>query len=505
LGHDGWVTEFEAFQSSMDDLGKGKLPAVPTTARSKRSTRSGCPTNPVEDLKAEMKLLRWHKLANEAALKAALLKTKKIKAQGGGFTKPIPAATTLAMPIEERAAWMQQVIEEEQSKPLQVSKEAIIRYEAEERLKDERLDNEVSGHIRSLRKLRQKVEKRGEMQARRAKYRSALKELEVEREQLFIGKVLEPQNRSQEDKVKGEGQKHYTTNGSGAQHRAMEGQGMGGERTVGALNTVLGSLNKLVDLEKRITLLERSNVYDDFCSSKGKSKPRGKEGTECVEMDTTQAATNRVTSGASRSGHGRLSFSKQKVEASIKGPSRYYYAVHLNRQGRGGGRNCSGSAVSRTGVAQLNGRRGRNNSLARGQVSGAPSLLTSLPDVRGRSNRSGIGGGGRGNEGSSFRSAKMEKRRREAKKKIAGEKAEAQRIARQDRIIREWMQRKRSAAASSVRCGGVGDSQRLPLAGRKIPPGVRRVSNSNRLEEFHSIRAQYSRRKEVLRKDLNRR
>ena len=34
-----------------------------------------------EKIKAEMKLLHWHKLANDAALKAALLKTKTMKAK----------------------------------------------------------------------------------------------------------------------------------------------------------------------------------------------------------------------------------------------------------------------------------------------------------------------------------------------------------------------------------------------------------------------------------------
>ena len=33
----------------------------------------------IKTLEAEMKLLRWHKLANESALKAALLKAKQMK------------------------------------------------------------------------------------------------------------------------------------------------------------------------------------------------------------------------------------------------------------------------------------------------------------------------------------------------------------------------------------------------------------------------------------------
>lgn len=168
--HDGWVSEFEAFQSSGVNCttGGGMPNAVPMSARSGRSGRSvaerrkghavgGNPVGPMDNLKAEIKLLHWHKLANEAALKAALLKTKRIKAQGGGITRPVPAMTTLAMPHGERAAWMQQVIEEEQSKPLQVTKHFMSTYEEQEKENEGRLDNEVAAHIRSLRNLRQQV------------------------------------------------------------------------------------------------------------------------------------------------------------------------------------------------------------------------------------------------------------------------------------------------------------------------------------------------------------
>lgn len=184
LSHDGWVSEFEAFQCSAEARnasgrgGEGSLPAMPASARSGRSRYSaaiqrsawgngaGCggggggagnPSKTMDNLRAEIKLLHWHKLANEAALKAALLKTKKIKAQGGSNARPVPATSTLAMPIEERAAWMQQVIEEEQSKPLQVTKHIMSKYEEQEKLNEGRLDSEVAGHIRSLRNLRKQV------------------------------------------------------------------------------------------------------------------------------------------------------------------------------------------------------------------------------------------------------------------------------------------------------------------------------------------------------------
>lgn len=167
--HDGgWVSEFEAFQwsekSSRKSNGGDLSHAAPTSARSGRSvgarSKAGGPADPnqgMDNLRAEIKLLHWHKLANEAALKAALLKTKKIKAQGGRTTRPVPAMTTLAMPTGERAAWMQQVIEEEQSKPLRVSKDFMSKYEEQEKENEGRLDSEVAAHIRGLRALRKKV------------------------------------------------------------------------------------------------------------------------------------------------------------------------------------------------------------------------------------------------------------------------------------------------------------------------------------------------------------
>lgn len=167
LAHDGWVSEFESFQWS-DTRGNARpsdAGVVPASARSGRSTveratssaANSDPTNAMDNLRAEIKLLHWHKLANEAALKAALLKTKKIKARGGGTSRPVPAMTMLSMPTKERAAWMQQVIEEEQSKPLQVSKDFMCKYEEQEKETQGRLDKEVAAHIRSLRNLRKQV------------------------------------------------------------------------------------------------------------------------------------------------------------------------------------------------------------------------------------------------------------------------------------------------------------------------------------------------------------
>ncbi|CAM9679765.1 unnamed protein product, partial [Hapterophycus canaliculatus] len=168
--YDGWVSEFEAFRWSTGTGSAGSPDtAGPMSARPKltgrsvpargvsRTASSADPSTAMDKLRAEVKLLHWHKLANEAALKAALLKTKKIKARISGTSRPVPATATLSVPREERAAWMQQVIDEEQSKPLQVSKDLMRKYEEQEKLTEERLDTGVVTHIRSLKNLREQV------------------------------------------------------------------------------------------------------------------------------------------------------------------------------------------------------------------------------------------------------------------------------------------------------------------------------------------------------------
>ena len=94
-----WMEEFDAFEN-------------PTNA-SKGAGTGGGPkrrnASQIEELEQEMKLLHWHKLANEAALKAALIRTKKLKESSNN---PLAAVESR----RERAQWMQQIIEEEQNK-----------------------------------------------------------------------------------------------------------------------------------------------------------------------------------------------------------------------------------------------------------------------------------------------------------------------------------------------------------------------------------------------------
>ena len=66
-----WMEEFDAFENPSNNAARG---AAGKSGGPKRRNASQ-----IEELEQEMKLLHWHKLANEAALKAALIRTKKLK------------------------------------------------------------------------------------------------------------------------------------------------------------------------------------------------------------------------------------------------------------------------------------------------------------------------------------------------------------------------------------------------------------------------------------------
>lgn len=378
------------------------------------------------------------------------------------------------------------------------------------------------------------IEEREAMKDRKAKYRAAQERLKLEKKRLLQGK-LQPEDEEPESAFlstrAGQGQIEAGSGGAGD-------DGKGGvqktpQKTIGALNTVLGSLDKLVELEKRITSLENSNVYDDFRATKQggvEATAPNAQYTERRRPSGGRVAGSGGASTSSRTSRGggdvrgvarrrRLSFSKQRTEATVEAPSQVYYAVRVRN--RGAPASTPGavgtSKRSRPGGAQTTAGVMRGSRTASNRSGGgAGTFLTQLPDVHRRARVMGsrkIERGGSG-AGVGFRSAIAEKKRREAKRKIAGRRAEAARIARQDGIIREWLQRKKAAAAaenrlrkSSVSSGtGAGS---VAIGRRTRPPPVvaapRHRTNNPHLQEFRDIRAQYAKRTDKLRRDLSRR
>jgi hypothetical protein len=486
-GYDGWLSEFEAFQQAAQVAPSSSVPrAIAATAGSvsvmSKSTRQPKPErSAAEELEAEMKLLHWHKLANEAALKAALLKTKKAKSSkgAGGILRAAPPAAANHMPLEEKAVWVQQIIEEEQSKPLQVGRDFIEEYERHEKTQGARLDREIERHIASLKRLREQVTVREAMRSRRAEFRTVQQQLEREKHELLQGRLT--------------GASPVATAAD-----AQQKQDAGAAAAVsvsGALNTVLGSLSKLMELEKRISNLESNNAYDEQYPAAGNSN----------NQNSSQAAS--VTgSSSTAAAAARLSFTKRRAEASLTQPSKEYYAVQQHRQRQQQqqqrysstrssynsglrsaattGRRLQRPAQSRRVAGAANVRSGSRTVGARSvyqqqqQRRSSGTFMTSVPEAR-RTHSSAI----------------VEKRRVEARRKAAREQAESVRITRQDKIISEWVQQRRARASTNSSSSGAAAAAAMPAAGRAKRA---RTGNNPHLEQFQDIRAEYTKRKEAL-------
>ena len=81
---ESWTDEFDSLQSRIEShIGPSASSMHPPASRQEgphmqkvlREERM-----PIQEIEAELKLLEWHKMANEAALKAALVRTKQLKA-----------------------------------------------------------------------------------------------------------------------------------------------------------------------------------------------------------------------------------------------------------------------------------------------------------------------------------------------------------------------------------------------------------------------------------------
>jgi len=138
------------------------------------------PQNRKQTLEAELKLLDWHKLANDSAIKAALMQTKTLKE-----TTPVKGDD-----YTHNAKWMKHIIDDENSKPLEVSRDFVLTFEKKEKENNERLTSQVERHINTLKTLRSKLEEQSEIQARQEEFREWKREFKAKKDAVLTGKTL---------------------------------------------------------------------------------------------------------------------------------------------------------------------------------------------------------------------------------------------------------------------------------------------------------------------------
>lgn len=260
-----WVEDFNSFQPSTEHsigLGGGGFSSV-----------GGLPKKPQtrkEKLEAELKLLQWHKLANEAAIKAALVQTKNLKEQ-----KPSVSRSPQHQHSNEDARWMKKVIQEEHMKPLEVSRAYVLDYEAKELRTADLLSNQVDRHITTLKSLRDKLETKQEASTRTEQYRSWQRDFHVKKNAVMLGKTLqeieiENSKNNNNNNSSRSNKNNLNTLSSNIDDEEMErfarvtheSAVRNANSSTKELSTVLDSLNKLAELEKRISTLEKDNAYD---------------------------------------------------------------------------------------------------------------------------------------------------------------------------------------------------------------------------------------------------
>jgi hypothetical protein len=224
---------------------------------SNAAKRARKPLTRKEKINEELKLLEWHKMANDAAIKAALMQNKQLK-------DAVPDVAPLHS--EDDARWMRKVVQEEHIKPLEVNKEYVLEYERREKENEERLTAQVERHIDTLQNLRKKLEEKQSMKSRIDEYRSWKRGYSNTKQGVMAGKTLKDIAREEE-----EAKMKLSKQNTGPVKQA-EWVKKANKPT--ELSNVLDSLNKLAELETRITSLETDNKYEQLKNQERPSADR---------------------------------------------------------------------------------------------------------------------------------------------------------------------------------------------------------------------------------------
>lgn len=410
--YSGWVRELDNYQEAADgvdnddprhETSKSELVSSRRTSRTaigmgtsrKSKTRALSQT---DELQQEMKLLNWHKLANEAALKAAIIKTNKIKREDSHLTRSMTYEDT-----EDKQLRIQQIIEEEQLRPLEVNSEFFRDFETREQRNEAKLETDVQRHVQHLKRLKEVMAQREDMQRRRQKYREGM--LELQGENSRSSSVPKDHRSNQEDDhLDQQSVKRHQRSNSMYNNRASATGG-----AVGGSAQVICSLDKLMELEKRIRHLEDAGLGADELENDHRVDRNGDAGGD--EMDDSSFAKK----GGSRSLH----FSKRRSASGPYEPSKTVYTVKSSSDASKANKVC---AKEKPKPAVKVG--------ATRQSKPPATFLTSLPENKQRQLR---------------RMSERERRQFIKHEKATEERAKS---FKQDVVIDGWLEKKRQAATN---------------------------------------------------------
>jgi len=231
----------------------------------------------------ELRMLNWYKLANEAAMKAALVKQKRFK--------EVPRYNPAAERVRQRASWMEQVVAEEQNKPLELPADKYTKL-LEEEAKDRQKQAEKSHErYRKIRELKSELESK---EIRKVQYRRFLAEQEKQRRAAMAKEGSLDALYGMEDAIE--------------------------PAEVGMSVDAIVNLQKLERLEERMaTIIKDGDTQLD----------------KAIVLDLTQAGdvgVNRVkNSDNSTLNAEQITFVKRRTEPRLHQPSQIYYTAKVRR------------------------------------------------------------------------------------------------------------------------------------------------------------------------------
>jgi len=336
-----WVEDFNSFQGS-----QGNSVIAPGKVAKKSPTKA-------EAIEAELKLLEWHKMANDAAMKAALVQTKSMKSTGPSTKNNITPQFK-----EDDKKWMRKVINEENARPLEVSRDFVLDYERREHENSERLATQVEQHIHTLRNLRGKLEQRVDLKSRTDEYRDFQRDFRHKKNAVLEGKTVDEYSKSRE----------MSTSATGGTPGPPTKK-----KPASDLSHVLNSLSRLSELENRISQLETGNIFDNLVEAE--ENPKVPESVHDVDFKKKRTLGQ---SGGGKTGGMRVVYSVQpgrkaaSIDPLARGAARGTGARGINairqqnstRTGGGGG---GGGGTFLTGMGDENPAEDRRERMRREQ------------------------------------------------------------------------------------------------------------------------------------------
>ena len=119
-------------------------------------------------LQQQLMFLRWRKCQTGAKMRKILADSKRFK------NMDVSQIAEQTSQLEDRSSWMQEVVESEMARPLEVDDDYIQGYIQESKMSSKRLEQDTDCHLRNVQKLKHTVLSAEQLRMRNRRYKDKL-------------------------------------------------------------------------------------------------------------------------------------------------------------------------------------------------------------------------------------------------------------------------------------------------------------------------------------------